>query len=555
MLKELYIENLAVIEKAVIPFSDKFNCFTGETGAGKSILINGINAVLGQRITKEIVRNGCKKAIITALFSDLSEEVKIHLDDLGISYDNDEITITREINSDGGSSARINSRTASISVLKELGELLITIHGQHDNQILLAPEKHINVLDSFGDIESLISDYKSDFKRLQALAKQLEKIKRARIEKRDRIILLKSRIDDLKEANISEEEYNEIEIEFKQFQNTDKILKSLQIINVILSDENENNAIDMLSKCENELSGISDYSTDLIQLSERFSALKIELQDISDELFNIADSFYIDEERLEYVISKYNILNNLQKKYRCDYSGLIKLYNESRKELSEMEFTDEELKNITEEKNFLLHQVTDKAKKISGQRSDISELFIRRVTDELRFLDMPNVLIEVKHDVGKLTINGMDNIEFLISANKGEKPKPIAKIASGGELSRIMLALKSAIADKDSVATMVFDEIDTGVSGRAAQKIGIKMKQISKNRQILCVTHLSQLAVMADNHLLIEKNTVNDRTITNVKELDFDGRIKEIARIMGGENPSELIIKSAEEELNKARNI
>lgn len=555
MLKELYIENLAVIEKAVIPFSDKFNCFTGETGAGKSILINGINAVLGQRITKEIVRNGCKKAIITALFSDLSEEVKIHLDDLGISYDNDEITITREINSDGGSSARINSRTASISVLKELGELLITIHGQHDNQILLAPEKHINVLDSFGDIESLISDYKSDFKRLQALAKQLEKIKRARIEKRDRIILLKSRIDDLKEANISEEEYNEIEIEFKQFQNTDKILKSLQIINVILSDENENNAIDMLSKCENELTGISDYSTDLIQLSERFSELKIELQDISDELFNIADSFYIDEERLEYVISKYNILNNLQKKYGCDYSGLIKLYNESRKELSEMEFTDEELKNITEEKNFLLHQVTDKAKKISIQRSKISELFINKVTEELRFLDMPNVLIEVKHDVGKLTINGMDNIEFLISANKGEKPKPIAKIASGGELSRIMLALKSAIADKDSVATMVFDEIDTGVSGRAAQKIGIKMKQISKNRQILCVTHLSQLAVMADNHLLIEKNTVNDRTITNVKELDFDGRIKEIARIMGGENPSELIIKSAEEELNKARNI
>lgn len=555
MLKELYIENLAVIEKAVIPFSDKFNCFTGETGAGKSILINGINAVLGQRITKDIVRNGCKKAIITALFSDLSEEVKIHLDDLGISYDNDEITITREINSDGGSSARINSRTASISVLKELGELLITIHGQHDNQILLAPEKHINVLDSFGDIESLISDYKSDFKRLQSLAKKLEKIKRARIEKRDRIILLKNRIDDLKEANISEEEYNELEIEFKQFQNTDRILKSLQIINVILSDENENNTIDMLSKCENELSGISEYSTDLIQLSERFSALKIELQDISDELFNIADSFDTDENRLEYVLSKYNILNNLQKKYGCDYSGLLKLYNESRKELSEMEFSDEELKKITEEKSFLLHQVTDKAKKISGQRSDISELFIRRVTDELRFLDMPNVVIEVKHDVGKLTINGMDNIEFLISANRGEKPKPIAKIASGGELSRIMLALKSVIADKDSVATMVFDEIDTGVSGRAAQKIGIKMKQISKNRQILCVTHLSQLAVMADNHLLIEKNTVNDRTITNVTELDFDGRIKEIARIMGGENPSELIIKSAEEELNRASNI
>lgn len=554
MLRELYIENLAVIEKAIIPFSDKFNCFTGETGAGKSILINGINAVLGQRITKDIVRNGCKKAVITALFSNLNQDVRLRLDELGISYDNDEITITREISSDGGSSARINSRTASISVLKEIGELLVTIHGQHDNQILLAPEKHINVLDSFGDSEQLILDYRNDFKRLQSLAKQVEKARRARVEKRDRIILLKNRIADLKEADLSAEEYSDLESEFRQIQNTDRILKSLQIVNIIMSDEDESNVTDMLSRCENELSGISEYSDELSQLYERLSALKIDLQDISDELFKIADSFDTDEERFEYVTSKYNLLNNLQKKYGCDYPGLLKLYNDSRKELSEMEFSDEDLKKMTEEKNLLLHQVTDKAKKLSEHRKKISELFVKRVTDELKFLDMPNVIIEIKHDVGKLTINGMDSIEFLISANKGEKPKPIAKIASGGELSRIMLALKSVIADKDSVSTMVFDEIDTGVSGRAAQKIGIKMKEISQIRQVLCVTHLSQLAVMADNHLLIEKNTVQDRTVTSVTELDFEGRIKEIARIMGGENPSELMLKSAEEELIKARN-
>ena len=350
MLKELYIENLAVIEKAVIPFSNNFNCFTGETGAGKSILINGINAVLGQRVTKDIVRTGCKKAIITALFSDLSEEVKTLLDELGISYDNDEITVTREINSDGGSNARINSRTASIAMLREIGELLITIHGQHDNQILLSPEKHINVLDSFGDTEQLIADYKNDFKKLQSLAKLLEKSKRSRVEKRDRIILLKSRIDDLKEADITEEEYIELENEFRQIQNTDRIFKSLQVINVILSDENENNTIDMLSKCENELSGIAEYSNEFAQLFERLSTLKIELQDISDEIYSIADSFETDSERAEYVVSKYNSLNNLQKKYGCDYSGLIRLYNEGRKELSEMEFSDEDLKKITEEK-------------------------------------------------------------------------------------------------------------------------------------------------------------------------------------------------------------
>ena len=555
MLINLHVKNLALIKEVDIDFSKGLVVLTGETGAGKSILINGINAVLGQRVTKDIVRTGCKKAIITALFSDLSEEVKTLLDELGISYDNDEITVTREINSDGGSNARINSRTASIAMLREIGELLITIHGQHDNQILLSPEKHINVLDSFGDTEQLIADYKNDFKKLQSLAKQLEKSKRSRVEKRDRIILLKSRIDDLKEADITEEEYIELENEFRQIQNTDRIFKSLQVINVILSDENENNTIDMLSKCENELSGIAEYSNEFSQLFERLSTLKIELQDISDEIYSIADSFEIDSERAEYVVSKYNSLNNLQKKYGCDYSGLIRLYNEGRKELSEMEFSDEDLKKITEEKKKLLHQVTDKAKKISEHRKNISELFVRRVTEELRFLDMPNVVIEVKHDIGKLTINGMDSIEFLISANKGEKPKPIAKIASGGELSRIMLALKSVIADRDSVATMVFDEIDTGVSGKAAQKIGIKMKQISKDRQVICVTHLSQLAVMADNHLLIEKNTVENKTITNVIELDFNGRIKEIARIMGGENPSELILKSAEEELNKARNI
>lgn len=552
MLKELYIENLAVIEKAVIPFSGKFNLFTGETGAGKSILINGINAVLGQRVTKDIVRNGCKKAVITALFSDLNSEIKSKLDEMGISYDNDEITITREISSDGGSSARINSKTASVSALKEIGVMLVTIHGQHDNQILLAPEHHINVLDGFGDSESLIDDYKADFKKLQALAKKLGNAKKARSDKRDRIIMLKSRISDLKEADLSVEDYNELENEYVQIQNTDRILKSLAAACGILTDENNTNTIDMLSRCEGELEQISEYSEKISKLSERLTVAKIEVSDIADELMNILEGFDIDGERAEYVTAKYNSLNSLQKKYSCDYSELVKLYEESVRELSNIEFSDEDLKKLSEEKDKLLHQVTNKAKKLSAHRKETAEKFVSRVTEELKFLDMPDVVIEVRQEVGKLTVKGMDNIEFLISSNKGEKPKPIAKIASGGELSRIMLALKSVIADKDAVPTMIFDEIDTGVSGRAAQKIGIKIRQISKIRQVLCVTHLAQLAVMADNHLLIEKNIVNDRTVTSVTQLETDGRIKEIARIMGGENPSELILKSAEEELKRA---
>lgn len=555
MLKELYIENLAVIEKAIIPFSDNFNVFTGETGAGKSILINGINAVLGQRTTKDIVRTGCKKAVITALFTNLDCEVTARLDELGISHDNNEITVTREINSDGGSVARINFKTASVSVLREIGELLVTIHGQHDNQILLAPEKHINVLDSFGETEEMIADYKNDFKKLQSLAKKLENFKKQKIEKRDRIIVLKTRIADLKEADITAEQYAELENEYRQIQNIDRIVKSLQTVRYILNDESEENALDILSKCEDELSGISEYSSEISVLYDRLSAAKIEIQDISDELSGIADGLDIDQERFDYVISKYNSLNSLQRKYNCEYKELLEMYNESVRELSETEYSDEDIQKIIGEKDAVLHQVTDKAKKISAHRKKTAEIFIRKVTEELRFLDMPNVILDVKHETGKLTINGMDTIEFLISANKGETPKPISKIASGGELSRIMLALKSVIADKDSIPTMIFDEIDTGVSGRAAQKIGIKIRQISKNRQVLCVTHLSQLAVMADNHLLIEKNTVGDKTVTSVTELDFSGRVNEIARIMGGENPSELILKSAEEELWKAQEI
>lgn len=555
MLKELYIENLAVIEKAVIPFSETFNVFTGETGAGKSILINGINAVLGQRVTKDIVRNGCKKAVITALFSDLNVEIKARLDELGISYDNDEITITREINSDGKNSARINSRTASVSTLKEIGELLVTIHGQHDNQILLLPERHINVLDSFGNAEEMIEDYRNDFKKLQELAKKIGAANKARLEAKEKIVLLKSRMEDLKTLDLTLEEYESLEAEYKQIKNMDSILHALSAVAGILNSDNGVNVMDMVTNSESILSDISECSEEINTLCDRLTAVKIELSDISDEISGVYDSFDIDEGRIEYVCSKYAFINSIQRKYNCDYAELLNLYRETAQELESIDFSDDDLKKLCEEKDALLHEVTNKAKKLSEHRKKTAKAFVKQVIDELRFLDMPDVVLEVAHETGKLTVSGMDKIEFLISANKGETPKPIAKIASGGELSRIMLALKSVIADKDSVPTMIFDEIDTGVSGRAAQKIGIKIRKISKIRQVLCVTHLSQLAVMADSHHLIEKKSTGERTSTTVTLLDQNGRINEIARIMGGENPSELILKSAAEELKKAAEI
>lgn len=550
MLKEIFIENLAVIKQAVIPFSDGLNIFTGETGAGKSILINGINAVLGQRSTKDIVRSGCNKAVVTALFTDIAANVKEKLDEFGVSYEDDEISITREINADGGSVARINGRTTSVSVLKELGSLLINIHGQHDNQILMDSEKHIKILDSFGGDDTLLTEYKESFKQLQQTARKLKELKKRENEKAERLRSLNEIIEEMRELELEEGEDEALEKEYETAQNAEQIISSLNMCVQLLS--GEESASDLILKAESELEDLSD-SSPYSELYERLSAAEIEISDIADELTAITDKIELDGQRVEYLRQRISKINHLKRKYMCDCSQLIDMYNNALEETGSLESSSDEIKKLNEEKEELLKVVTERAKTLSKFREETARKFVSRVTEELTFLNMPNVILDVKHEKGKLTVNGMDTMEFLISANKGEEPKPISRIASGGELSRIMLALKSVIADKDSIPTMIFDEIDTGVSGRAAQKIGIKLKSIGKVRQVICVTHLSQIAVMADNHLMIEKKTDNERTETSVYQLDFKGRTAEIARIMGGENPSQLMLKTAEEELIKAK--
>lgn len=550
MLKEIFIENLAVIKQAVIPFSDGLNIFTGETGAGKSILINGINAVLGQRSTKDIVRSGCNKAVVTALFTDIAVNVKEKLDEFGVSYEDDEISITREINADGGSVARINGRTTSVSVLKELGSLLINIHGQHDNQILMDSEKHIKILDSFGGDDTLLTEYKESFKQLQQTARKLKELKNRETEKAERLRSLNEIIEEMRELELEEGEDEALEKEYETAQNAEQIISSLNMCVQLLS--GEESASDLILKAESELEDLSD-SSPYSELYERLSAAEIEISDIADELTAITDKIELDGQRVEYLRQRISKINHLKRKYMCDCSQLIDMYNNALEETGSLESSSDEIKKLNEEKEDLLKVVTERAKTLSKFREETARKFVSRVTEELTFLNMPNVILDVKHEKGKLTVNGMDTMEFLISANKGEEPKPISRIASGGELSRIMLALKSVIADKDSIPTMIFDEIDTGVSGKAAQKIGIKLKIIGKVRQVICVTHLSQIAVMADNHLMIEKKTDNERTETSVYQLDFKGRTAEIARIMGGENPSQLMLKTAEEELIKAK--
>ena len=556
MLSELYIENLAVIEKATIDFSDKLNVFTGETGAGKSILINGINAILGQRVTKDIVRTGTDKAVISALFTDIGDNVLQVLDELGISAEDGQLFLTREIRSDGGSVARVNSRAVNVSVLKAIGETLVTIHGQHDNQILMAPERHIEILDSYAESEALIEDYHSSFRELQSIAKKINKIKTEQSKKEFRMAELADIVEEINALNIHEGEDKEIEAELNISKNAVAISEALYMAKQLLSgDDDTDGAVEMTQRASKSVEGYTDIMTEISPIYDRLSSAAIEMEDISEEIGSLLDSLDIDPKRYDYLNQRSDELRRIMKKYGPELDDVLTTLENSQNELDELSGAEQSLDELNKEKERLLAEVSKKAKALSDHRKKAGERFVSQVTEELEFLNMPKVKLVVQQKTGKLTINGMDSIEFLISANLGEEPKPIAKIASGGELSRIMLALKNVIAEKDSIGTLIFDEIDTGVSGRAAQKIGIKLKQISRLRQVLCVTHLAQMAVMADNHLLIEKNIQGDRTVTTVRTLDHEQRKYEIARIMGGEDITELMLENAEQYLKDADNM
>lgn len=556
MLSELYIENLAVIEKATIDFSDKLNVFTGETGAGKSILINGINAILGQRVTKDIVRTGTDKAVISALFTDIGDNVLQVLDELGISAEDGQLFLTREIRSDGGSVARVNSRAVNVSVLKAIGETLVTIHGQHDNQILMAPERHIEILDSYAESEALIEDYHSSFRELQSIAKKINKIKTEQSKKEFRMAELADIVEEINALNIHEGEDKEIEAELNISKNAVAISEALYMAKQLLSgDDDTDGAVEMTQRASKSVEGYTDIMTEISPIYDRLSSAAIEMEDISEEIGSLLDSLDIDPKRYDYLNQRSDELRRIMKKYGPELDDVLTTLENSQNELDELSGAEQSLDELNKEKERLLAEVSKKAKALSDHRKKAGERFVSMVTEELEFLNMPKVKLVVQQKTGKLTINGMDSIEFLISANLGEEPKSIAKIASGGELSRIMLALKNVIAEKDCIGTLIFDEIDTGVSGRAAQKIGIKLKQISRLRQVLCVTHLAQMAVMADNHLLIEKNIQGDRTVTTVRTLDHEQRKYEIARIMGGENITELMLENAEQYLKDADNM
>ncbi|MCM1023408.1 MAG: DNA repair protein RecN [Prevotella sp.] len=552
MLSELYIENLAVIQKAEIPLTGNFNVFTGETGAGKSILIGGINAVLGKRISRDMVRSGCEKAVVGAMFRQLTPGTLNKLSELGISCEDDELMITREISADGGSSARINSKSAPISAVRELGETLIDVHGQHDNRILMYPEKHIDIIDGYAELHEMLDDYRKSFRELQDTARRIKKLAVLENEKQQRAEYLNRFLDEVGELELeNENEDAEIENEFTVANNSSVLAETLSRSHAaVRGSEDSSGMTETIDTVIGDLSEYADIMPSLSPLISRLEAAGIELSDIGDELTKLLDGIDVDEQRLEYLSDRREKLYSIKKRYSCTLAELMARYETYSGEAKEIAGCAKEIEELSKRKNKLLEEVSEKAEKLSAARLEASERFTEKIAEELKFLDMPNVKILFRHEKGKLTANGMDVMELMISVNAGEPPKPIAKIASGGELSRVMLAIKNAAAEKEDIPTMIFDEIDTGVSGRAAQKIGVKLRQASKSRQVICVTHLSQIAVMADNHLLIEKADVDERTVTSVTRLDRGQRINEIARILGGEHITQTTLDNAAEQLD-----
>lgn len=554
VLDEIYIENLAVIEKASVSFGANLNVFTGETGAGKSILINGINALLGQRVTKDIVRTGAKKATITGCFSDLGSECLAKLDELGIETEDGKLYLSREINSDGGSTARVNSRPVNVSVIREIGELLVNIHGQHDNQILMQPERHIDILDSYADSQPLLDDYRDQFHKLQELARTISRKRKEQVGKQVRMAQLEEMIAELTELDPKPDEDTLLSEELEISRNAVFLSEAAYAAKELLAgDDDRDGAEGMLLAAARKLETSTDIMQDISELYDRINSARIEVSDIVGELSAVIDKLNADPQRFEWLNSRLRDLDKAKIKYGPELQDVIDSLERARTEYDELGSSEESIAELESEQKDLLKSVSLKAAKLSEHRKKAAERFVQQVTEELEFLNMPKVRIVVNIEQGKLTLKGMDSVEFLISANIGEEPRPIARIASGGELSRIMLALKSVIADKDSIGTLIFDEIDTGVSGRAAQKIGMKLKSIARCRQVLCVTHLSQMAVMADRHLLIEKNIVGDRTVTEIRSLDMEQRKLEIARIIGGDTVTDLTLKNAEELIKEAQ--
>ncbi len=555
MLSSLKIENVAVIEKAEILFGRGLNILTGETGAGKSIVIDSINAILGERTSRELIRDGADKAKVTAFFEDVPESVTEKLSEYDIECDDDNsLLITRIITSDGRSSCKINGHSVTATMLKNIGRDLITICGQHDSQHLLLKEKHMEYIDSIADCKELFDNYSEVFSEIKAVRKQLKSLLKNESDKDQKLEYLKFQIDELTGAGIKIGEKDALTEEKKCYQNKEKIINSLNLCHSILNGDGESAGmlaeIDALSS---SLSDLAQFNKNFSVVAEKIDEVKYYLEDCADTVnssISESDDNQIDINAIE---ERLDILYRLSKKYGETEEEMLSYLEKITKEYDDISFSGEKAQELQGKFDELSEELFIRGWYLSDCRKQTASEFEEKVTSDLHYLDMPGATFTAEFSDAPATATGIDDVEFLFSANPGQEPKPLAKIASGGELSRVMLAIRCVLSDKDIISSMVFDEIDTGVSGRAALKIAYKLHELSKSKQVLCVTHLAQIAAYADNHLFIKKIVEEGSTYTKVSTLSYDERVREIARIIGGDIITETTLKSAEEMIEFAK--
>ena len=548
MLESLYIENVAVIEKAEINFTDGFNILTGQTGAGKSIIIDSLNLLLGQRASRDMIRTGADRAFVSAVFSISASKLKKFLAERDIYPDDDgNLLIERSFRQDGHGAAKINGRPVSVTLLKEIAEHLITIHGQHMNQQIMNPASHISYIDNYGNYTPLLNEYRELYREVTAARKELLRLQRIATDKAERQDILTYRVQELKNANLVIGEEEQLLEKRNAASHAEKITDALSQALDRLSDR-EDSAYDLLLRSQHDLDHVGQYSASLRECADILNDILPALEDGIRTLRNAQNAVSYEPGELDAIEYRLNLIKRMKVKYGGNVESALQLLAASQKELDELDLSEE---NITKQDAVfqeLAGKLAEKSKDLTAARVACSEQLSKAIMEKLAFLDMERCQFTVSITPSeKYTPLGHDTVEFFMSANPGETPKPLAKIASGGELSRIMLSIIHALSENDRPDTMIFDEVDSGVSGKTAQKIGVLLKGVSRQSQVLCVTHLAQIAAMADNHLLIAKNTTESQTFTQVFRLDHEGRRREVARIIGGVNITETTLKTADE--------
>ncbi len=555
MLKFLHIENIAVIERSDIEFSAGFNVLTGETGAGKSIVIDAINAVLGERTSKELIRAGCDTAEVSAVFGELDNATAAALSDAGVTPDEDgNIVIRRRLSAAGKGLIKLNDRPVTATELKEIGKHLVNIHGQHDNQALLDPDRHLDYIDAVADDDPIKGKYYAEFRELNRIRKELAATETDEDEKRRRVGLLKYQINELESAGIKPGEYEKLQKKLAIARNYQKTAEALsRAYSALKGDDEFDGAVSLLTDAEKSLSSLHNDEWD--KKSSALADAAAAAEDVSAVLYDFLENAELAGIDPDEINSRLETLDKLMAKYGNSEEEMLEFLEKARTELNDTEFSDKKAAELSA----LLDDATERlialAEELTAARKKAAAEFEKQVCDILSYLNMPDVRFTVQFSKGRYTKRGCDTAEFMISANRGESVKPLCKIASGGELSRVMLAIKSVLLGRDPVGTMIFDEIDTGISGYTAGKVGTQLKKVAENRQVICVTHLAQIAAMADTHLLIEKKAEKDRTFTSVSPLSYEQRINEIARIMSGAQMTENLYNSAKELLDRSKQI